>query len=166
MATSIDKLDSVGGFSVNKTTVVDELRNAKDINSLEIKNSEYTDSKTTHYILRGLNTFILELDTNGTQIPIENSTLNFITGHVIATNPFGTVYSAKLESVVSCNNSGLTTVLSTMRTVIKDDIPSGQTWSIDPLGSTNRFSYTTNRAGTTNTIKWVVSTQVVSIDWA
>ena len=37
MASTIDKFDSVGGFSVDKTTVVDELRNAKDINTLEIK---------------------------------------------------------------------------------------------------------------------------------
>ena len=52
-----------------------------------------------------------------------------------------------------------------MTTVIKDDVPAGQTWSIEPLGGTGRFSYTTTRAGTTNVIKWVASTQVVSIDW-
>ena len=52
-----------------------------------------------------------------------------------------------------------------MNTVIKDDIPAGQTWSIEPLGATNRFSYSTTRAGTTNVIKWVVSTQVISIEW-
>jgi hypothetical protein len=166
MATITEKFDSVGGFSVDKTVIVDELRNAKDINSLEIKNSEYTDSKITQYILRGLNTAVLQLDEVGTQIPIDNSTLNFITGHVIAVNPSGVVYSAKLESVLSCDGSGSTNVLSTMTTVIKDDIPLGQTWSIIPLGAANRFSYSTTRAGTTNNIKWVVSTQIVSIEWA
>ena len=53
-----------------------------------------------------------------------------------------------------------------METVIKDDIPTGETWDIVPLGSTNRFSYSTTRAGTTQTIKWVVFTQIISIDWA
>lgn len=166
MATTKDKFDSVGGFSVNKTIVVDELRNAKDINTLEIKNSEFSDSKTTNYILRGLNTAILQLDNIGTQISIDNNTLNFVTGHIIAANPQGTVYSEKIESVVKCDNVGTVSILSSMNTIIKDDIPSGQTWSIEPLGSSNRFSYTTTRAGTTNSIKWVANVQIISIAWA
>lgn len=166
MATTKEKFDSTGGFSIEKTVIVDELRNAKDFNTLEIKNRYYDDSKISNYILRGLNTAVLELDGIGTQITIDNNTLNFITGHSIAVNPQGVVYSAKLESVVSCDASGQVTILSTMRTVVKDDIPSGQTWGIEPLGATNRFSYTTSRAGTTNNIKWAVATQVISIEWA
>lgn len=166
MATTKEKFDSVGGFAVNKTVVVDELRNAKDFNTLEIKNSEFSDSKTTNYILRGLNTAILQLDTVGTQITIDNNTLNFITGHIIAVNPQGTVYSEKIESVVKCDNTGTVSILSSMNTIIKDDIPAGQTWSIEPLGSSNRFSYTTTRAGTTNSIKWVANVQTISIAWA
>ena len=53
-----------------------------------------------------------------------------------------------------------------MLTIIKDDIPVGETWGIEPFGGTNQFSYSTTRAGTTQNIKWAVSTQVVSIDWA
>ena len=165
MATTKEKFDSTGGFSIDKTVIVDELRNAKDLNTLEIRNSFYSDSKITNYILRGLNTSVLSLDDIGSQIVIDNSTINFITGHIIAVNPLATVYSAKLETTMTCDNVGATTVLSSLRTVIKDDIPLGQSWSIDPLGSTNRFSYTTTRAGTTNTIKWLVSTQVISILW-
>ena len=37
---------------------------------------------------------------------------------------------------------------------------------IVPVGASNRFSYTTTRAGTTSTIKWVSYTQVVSIAWS
>ena len=92
MATTKEKFDSTGGFSIEKTVIVDELRNAKDLNSLEIKNSEYTDSRNAHFILRGLNTAILQLDQVGTQITIENNTVNFITGHIIASNPQGVVY--------------------------------------------------------------------------
>tara|TARA_B100000035_G_C20889786_1_gene504457 strand:+ start:370 stop:870 length:501 start_codon:yes stop_codon:yes gene_type:complete len=166
MATQIEKFDSKGGFSVGKTIVVDELRNAKDINSLELKNSNFTDSNTTRYILRGLNTSTLDLDGLGTKIPIANSTLNFITGNIIAVNDAGTVYATKFETAVSCDGSGNVNVMSSFQTVIKDDIPSGETWDIVPTGGTNNFSYNTTRAGTTSTIKWVSSTEVISIAWA
>ena len=166
MAQQLEKFDSAGGFSIEKTAIVDELRNAKDLTSLEIKNSFYSDSKITNYILRGLNTAVLQLDDIGTQITIDSNTLNFITGHVIAVNPLGVVYSAKIESAAFADGTGNVSILSSMNTVIKDDIPDGQTWSIVPLGASNRFSYSTTRAGTTNVIKWIVSTQVISIAWA
>lgn len=166
MATTIEKFDSTGGFSIDKTVIVDELRNGRDFNTFEIKNSEFTDSKAVQYILRGINTAVLQLDQNGTQIVIENNTINFITGNIIGVNPLGQIYNAKLESAVFCNASGTTSLLSTMTTVIKDDIPAGQTWSVEPLAGANVFSYNTTRAGTTNTIKWLAHTQVVSIDWA
>lgn len=165
MATTREKFDSVGGFSIDKTTVVDELRNAKDLNTLEIKNSFYSDSRNSHFILRGLNTAVLQLDDVGSQIVIDSNTINFVTGHIIAVNPQGIVYSTKIESTVFADASGNVSVLSSMETTIKDDIPDGQTWSISPLGGANRFSYSTTRAGTTNTIKWIASTQVISIDW-
>ena len=165
MASTIEKFDSAGGFSVDKTVVVDEDRNAKDINSLEIKNSFYTDSKTSHYILRGLNTAVLQLNNVGGQIPLAANTLNFITAHVIGTNPQGEVYSAKIESAVIYDANGIGGVLSSMRTVIKDDIPSAQTWDIVPLAGTNLFSYSTTRAGTTVEINWVASVEVVTVSW-
>lgn len=166
MASTKEKFDSAGGFSIEKTIIVDELRNAKDLNTIELKNSFYADSKTTSYIMRGLNTAILELDDIGTQIPIDNNTVNFVTGHIIAANPQGSVYSLKIESAVQYDAVGNGTVLSSMTTVIKDDVPSGQTWSVAALSSQNRFSYTTTRAGTTNNIKWIAYVQVVSIEWA
>ena len=76
MATTIEKFDSAGGFSIGKTVIVDESRNGKDLNTLEIKNSNYADSNTTTYILRGINTASLELDGVGAQIPIANSTVD------------------------------------------------------------------------------------------
>lgn len=166
MATTIENFDSVGGFSVDKTTLIDELRNGKDFNTFELKNSSYSDSASVQYILRGINTAVLQLDVNGTLISISNNTINFITGNIIAVNPLGQVYNAKLESTLFCNASGATSLLSTLTTVIKDDVPNGQTWNIVPLGGTNTFSFNTTRAGTTNTIKWIAQTQVISIDWA
>jgi|TARA_B100000085_G_scaffold65639_1_gene58364 predicted Zn-dependent protease len=166
MATTIEKFDSAGGFSVEKVIHIDELHNAKELNSLEIKNSQYTDSNTTTYILRGINTATLALDGVGSQVPIGSNTMNFITGHIIATDSNGVIFTSKLESAVYGDASGNVSVMSTMETIIKDDIPSGQTWSITPVGAANRFSYSTIRAGTTLDIKWAVSTQVTSLEWA
>ena len=80
------------------------------------------------------------MDTTAGQIVIKQNTVNFITGYILGVNPTGTVWSAKMETTLFCDAVGNTSVLSTMTTVIKDDIPTGQTWDIQPLGSTNRFS--------------------------
>ena len=166
MAVTKEQLDSNGGFSIGQTTIFDENRNAKDFHTLHMANSNFTDSSSTRYILRGLNTAVLALDNTAGQIVINSNTCNFITGYILCVNPTGVVYSAKMETTVFCDNVGTTNVLSTMTTVIKDDIPTGQTWDIQPLGSTNRFSYTTTRAGTTATLKWVAVTEVISINWS
>ena len=166
MPTNKKEFDSLAGFSVDQVSVVDENRNAKDLNTLEVKNKFYSDSKNTTYILRGANTATLALDDVGTAIPIENSTVNFITGHFLASNPSGVVYSGKIESSVTCDGNGAVSILSSMLTIIKHDVPVGESWDIDTFSSANRFSYNEIRTGTTQVIKWVVSTQVVSIAWA
>lgn len=166
MATNLKEFDSLGGFSVDQVSIVDKDRNAKDLNTLEIKNNFYSDSKTTQYILRGINTTTLQLDDVGTTIPLDDSTINFITGHFLAVNPSGVVYTGKIESSVLCGSSGNTTIQSSMLTIIKHDVPTGEAWEIDTFSAANRFSYNVVRTGTTETIKWVVSTQVVSIAWA
>lgn len=168
MATNLKQFDSVGGFSVDKTTFTDENLNVKNVNSFELKNSEFVDSHRTNYILRGLNTSILALDNVGTQIILPNETINFITGHLIATNTTGGGhYSLKIESTVTCDSIGTVQLLSSLTTIIKDSIPSGQTWSINPFGGggANRFSYSVTRAGTTDTIKWLAAVDVISILW-
>ena len=131
-----------------------------------MKNQFYDDSKTTNYILRGANTATLQLDNVGTQITIDSNTVNFITGHFLGVNPAGVVFTGKIESAVYCNAAGATSVLSSMLTIIKDDIPSSESWTIVPFTATNRFSYSTVRSGTVQTIKWVVSTEVISIAWS
>lgn len=168
MATNLKTFDSFGGFSVNNSTVINDLNDAKNINSLEIKNRSFTDSSTTQYILRGLNTSILSLNQSGSQILLPSDTINFVTSHIIGVNDTGGGhYSVKIESCVSVDNSGNVQELSSMRTIIKDSVPSGQTWTVTPFdtGSANRYSYSVVRAGTTSQIKWVASVQVVSIAW-
>ena len=166
MATNLKKFESLGGFSVDETIHIDEEHNAMSLNSIEMKNQFYSDSKTTNYILRGANTATLQLDNVGTQITIDSNTVNFVTGHFLGVNPSGVVFTGKIESAVYCNAAGATSVLSSMLTIIKDDIPSSESWTIVPFTATNRFSYSTVRSGTVQTIKWVVSTEVISIAWS
>lgn len=165
MPVNLREFDSLGGFSIDQTTIVDKDKNAKEFNSLEIKNSFFSDSNATKYILRGANSGSLQLDDVGTLIGIENSTINFITGHIIAVNELGTLLTKKIESAVFCNGAGTVSVMSSLETTIKDDIPEGETWNVVPLGSVNNFTYNTTRAGTTSTIKWIAMTEVVSISW-
>ena len=166
MATNLKKFESLGGFSVDETIHIDEEHNAMSLNTIEMKNQFYSDSKTTNYILRGVNTATLQLDNVGTQITIENNTVNFVTGHFLGVNPSGVVYSGNIESTVYCDGLGATSVLSSMLTIIKHDVPVSESWTIEPFTATNRFSYSTVRSGTVQTIKWAVSTEVISIAWA
>ena len=165
MATNLNNFDSLGGFSVGETTHIDKDHNAMSLNSIEMKNLFYTDSKTVNYILRGLNTATLQLDNVGTQITIDNNTVNFITGHFLGVNPSGVVFTGKIESAVYCDAVGATQVLSSMLTIIKDDIPTAESWTIEPTTATNRFGYATIRTGTVQVIKWAVSTEVITIAW-
>ena len=166
MATNLEKFESLGGFSVDQTVHIDEEHNAMSLNSIEMKNQFYSDSKTTNYILRGLNPATLQLVDVGTSITIDNNTLNFITGHFIGVNPSGVVYTGKIESAVYCSGVGAVSELSSMLTIIKHDVPTNESWEITPFTATNRFSYSTVRTGTVETIKWAVSTEVISIAWA
>ena len=111
MATNLEKFESLGGYSVDETVHIDEQHNAMSLNSIEMKNQFYADSKTTNYILRGVNTSTLQLDTVGTQIVINNNTVNFVTGHFLGVNPAGVVYSGKIESTGTCDPVGATSVL-------------------------------------------------------
>lgn len=168
MASNLKTLDSVGGFSVDKTTLINETKDIKNINTLEVKNSFYSDSSTTHYIMRGINTSVLSTDDVSSTIFLPSDTINFIETSVVGVNDNGSAnISQKLETVIQVDSAGTLTELSTMTTIIKDSIPSGQSWTISPFtgGSANRFSYQTGRSGTSRTIKWVAYVKIVSIDW-
>ena len=168
MAVNLKTYDSVGGFSVNNTTLVNDLKDLKNVNSLEVKNSYFNDATTTKYIARGTNTSVLSIDDVGSQIFIPSSTINFITGNIVGVNDSGGgSLSLKIESAVTCSAAGDVVVLSSLRTIIKDSIPTGEIWTVDAYdsGAANRFSYTATRAGTTQEISWVASVEVVSIAW-
>ena len=168
MAVTKQTYNSVGGFAVNETTVINDLRDIKNINTLEIKNSNYTDVNKTDYIMRGNNTAILALSGSGNTIILPSNTINFITANIVAVNTSGSgYYSTKIESHVTCGSSGDVQVLSELITVLKDSVPSGETWSITSYdaGAVNQFSYSSVRGGTVVNIKWIAYVQVVSLQW-
>lgn len=168
MAITKKTYNSVGGFAVNETTVINELRDIKNINSLQIQNSNFVDGSKIDYILKGSNTSILSLDNSNTLITLPSNTVNFITGHVVGVNASGGGHlSLKIESTVTCDSSGDVQILSELITTIKDSVPSGETWSVTSYdtGAANKFSYSVVRAGTIVAIKWIAYVEVVSVLW-
>ncbi len=170
MASNLTPLDSVGGFSVENLTLINETKDLVNVNSLEIKNTNFSDKYTASYILSGNTTDVLSLDDQGAQIPIPSSSINFITSHIIGVNNLGTGHlSVKQESVVTVDSGGAPTELSNLITIIKDSVPSGETWTTElfDTGALNRFSFSVAKQGGTpgQTIKWVGYVQVISIEW-
>lgn len=74
-------------------------------------------------------------------------------------------YAKKIESCVSCNSVGDVQILSSLTTVIKETIPSGQSWDIVPYdqGDVNRFSYSTSKAGGVSVVKWIACVEVITV---
>ena len=168
MASNLKTLDSVGGFSVSKTTLVNETKDILNVNSLEVRNSFYTDSSTNHYIMRGVNSGILSVDDVASNIILPANSINFIETTIVGVNDNASaVLSTRLDSAIQVDAAGYMTELSTMTTTVKDSIPIGQQWTISPFlgGAVFNFSYQTTKTGTSRTIKWVAYVKVVSIDW-
>lgn len=168
MAINKKTISSVGGFAVNETTVVNELRDALNINTLELQNSNFSDSSRKSYILGGISTATLTLDGASSVVPLSNNTINFITARVVGVNPDGTGhYSTKIESVISCSSAGAINVLSNLETILKDSIPSGQTWTVtvNTSPTANRYEINTVRTGTTAAIRWFAHVDVVKVLW-
>jgi hypothetical protein len=171
MSQELKTYDSVGGFSVSNTTLVNEKFDIINANSFEVKNSFFGDASSIHYILRGNTTAVLTLDDVNTQINLDSDTVNFVTGHIIGVNNLGTGYlSEKIESVVRVDTVGAVSEISNLKTIIKDSVPSGETWTVElfDTGAANKFSYSVQKQGGTSgqTIKWVAYVQVISIAWS
>lgn len=169
MPANLKNLDSFGGFSIGDTSIISETKDIINVNSLEVKNRFHNDSRTRHFILRGTNTSTLTVDNSNNTIPLDSDTISFVTGHVVGVAESGQgVLVQKLESAVQCNNAGVVTELSTMKTTIRDGIPSGESWNVNlfTTGAANTFSYNTIKSGSNILVKWFVYLQVVSIEWS
>jgi hypothetical protein len=169
MASTTKTFNSEGGFGVKQNTIITDEYDITNVNSFELQNSEYSDCFRIDYILKGIDSAILSLKNIGNSyIMLPSSSINFITGHITAVNSSGSgIYSIKIESSVKVASNGDVTSLSELRTVIKDSVPSDQTWSVSVYdsGLQNEFSYTTLRGGSTATVKWVAHASVVSVSW-
>jgi hypothetical protein len=167
MATTIKTFNSEGGFGVNQTTLVTDTLDLKNINTFELKNSNYSDASRKDYILKGLNTSILTTD-GISLMTLPSNTVNFVTSQILGVNPDGSgLYSLKFDSTVKCDSSGDVSLLSEIKSIIKETIPTGQTWTVSSYdsGSNNSFSYSVTRGGTTDVIKWIACVSIVSVDW-
>lgn len=170
MAQQLKTFDSLGGFSVENTTLITGTKDFTNVNTIQVKNRNFGDATTTTYILRGSTTTTLALDNVGTLIALPSNTINFITAHIIGVNTTGGGHlSQKIESVVQVGTAGAVQELSNLITTIKDSVPAGETWTVElfDTGAANRFSYAVSKTGGSpgQTVKWLASVQVTSIQW-
>ena len=168
MALENKTFNSEYGFGVGETPVVDESRNIVNINTLTLQNENFTNANKYCYISSGINNTVLTTD--GLAVAtLSNNTINFITTKLIGVNADGTGhYVVNFEVNATVDGSGIVSLLSELKTIIKDSIPSGQTWTASSYGSggANEYGYSVTRGGTTDTVKWIAYTEVVSIDWS
>jgi len=168
MAIENKTFNSEYGFGVSETPVVDESRNILNINTITVQNENFTNASKYCYITSGTNNTILTSD--GILVPtLANNTINFITTKLIGVNFSGTGhYVVNFEVNATVNGSGNVSLLSELKTIIKDSIPANETWTVSSYGSggANEYSYAVTRGGTLDTIKWTAYSEVVSIDWS
>jgi hypothetical protein len=169
MAVTTSSFNSEGGFGVKETTILSDEYDLKNINSLSLQNTEYTDCVRTDFVLKGFDSAILSRTQSGNLfIPVERDTVNFATAHIIATNTSAVgTYSEKLEFAFSSNSSGVITTLSKLSTILKDNIPSQETWSIHVYdsGNADQVSLVSTVGGNATTVKWVAHVQLVSVSY-
>jgi hypothetical protein len=166
MPTNLKQYDSVGGFSVAQTPIVDNARNAKNLSSLQLK-SNIANTSRTDYVLTAINDGFLSFN-DGSRIQLLSKSINFITAHIVALNASGTgaQLSQKIESTVLVTSTGDVQHLSSFTTIIKDSIPESESWNVSPYdaGVSNSWSYQTTKVGT-STIRWFAYVSVVSGNW-
>lgn len=169
MPVDTKSFNSEGGFGVKQTTVISDNYDLQNINSFELKNVNYSDIKKSDFILKAVNTAILsKSDTQNSYIILQNGTVNFITANVIAVGANGTgIYSVKIETTVKCAVNGDVSSLASLTSIVRDDVPAGQSWSISnyDTGNANEFSFDVEANGATGVVKWIAHTQVVSVSW-
>jgi hypothetical protein len=168
MATNTKTFNSLGGFSVGNKTIVSDTFDVSNINSLEIKNSYFSsDANKTDYILKGSGTTILTVDNSGNYINIPSNTISFVTGTIVAVNNTGSgYYSLKVDTILSCNVSGVVNVINNFTTILKDSVDPSETWIIAPNAPANqKFSYATTVSGSSIPVKWICYLQVVNVSW-
>lgn len=174
MAIQTEVLRSEGGFGVNQKVIISDEYDIQNANTLEVKNSEFTNCSRKDYVLRQQTNAaapigILSIrSASVTPLTLATSSVNFITAHIIGTNSNGSgYYAVKSETTAAVDAIGNVTVVSELQTILKDSIPSGEGWSIAyyDSGAVNQFSYVANQGVAAGNILWTAHIQVVTADW-
>jgi hypothetical protein len=169
MTTETKTFNSEGGFGVKETVIITDTYDLENVNSFELVNSNFTDAKKSDFILKGLNNTILsKSSTENSFIHLQSNTINFVTANILAVGQNGNgIYSTKIETVVKCLSNGDVSTLSSLVSIIRDDVPSGQSWEITnyDTGNINEFSFSVEANGATTTVKWIAHVQTVSVSW-
>lgn len=174
MATKTEIFRSEGGFGVNSKTIISADYDIQNANSLEVKNSDFSNCSRIDYILRSVTSNASPIANLSlllsavTPITLKTSSVNFITSHIIGTNSNGSgYYAVKIENIVTVDALGDVRAVSSLTTVLKDSIPSGEGWSVSAYdnGAANQFSYTVNQGSASGNILWTSHSQVVTADW-
>lgn len=170
MAVSTNSFNSEGGFGVKQTVVITEDYDIQNVNSFSLQNTEYSsDCVRTDFILKGFDSSILSASQlQNIYIPVQRETINFLTANIIATNENATgSYTLKLEATVSSNASGDISTLGKLFTVIKENVPSQETWSVDVYdsGNADQLSLVTSVGAAASTVTWFAHVQVISVSY-
>lgn len=173
MATNTEIFRSEGGFGVNTKTIISKDYDLTNINSIELKNSQFSNGYKVNYIMRKSTSGaspsgILSLTTGASYILLPLGSVNFATAHIVGTNANGSgFYSLKKESTVTVDAAGNVTSVGELNTIIKDSIPSGENWTVGTYdsGNSREFSYTVNQGTAAGNILWIAHVEIVSADW-
>ena len=69
------------------------------------------------------------------------------------------MYAAKLDIIVTTNSSGVPTVNSTQKNILRNNPPGQETWNVVPraiqIGAAPYFTFQVSSVTTSSTVKWV-----------
>ena len=163
-------ISSIGGYAVDATEVLNTSRALKNISAMHMVSDHFTDANKDIFILKrqtdaANNTMDMSLD-GGTPLvsntpPLVNDSVAFATGTVYGQETTNNtyVYAAKLDIIVTTNNSGVPTVNSTQKNILRNNPPGQETWNVVPsaiqIGAAPFFTFQVSSVTTTSTVKWV-----------
>ena len=166
----VKNFSSIGGYSVAATEVLNTSRALKNISAMHMVSDHFTDANKDIFILKrqtdaANNTMGMSLDgttpLSTNTPPLQNDSVSFasatIFGQEATNNTY--VYAAKLDIIVTTNSSGVPTVNSTQKNILRNNPPGQETWNVVPraiqIGAAPYFTFQVSSVTTSSTVKWV-----------
>jgi len=166
----VKNFSSIGGYSVAATEVLNTSRALKNISAMHMVSDRFTDANKDIFILKrqtdaANNTMDMSLDGTTPLVsntpPLTNDSVSFATGTVYGQETTNNtyVYAAKLDIIVTTNSSGVPTVNSTQKNILRNNPPGQETWNVVPraiqIGAAPFFTFQVSSVTTSSTVKWV-----------